>query len=170
MASIRDNLERWLKAFKDIRQEYGLRFLMGPMIDGSVSQNLVSGALAIVGAGSALAKTTATIYAAVDGTLVTIAAGNMPALTGFNVGAGKYGVCLFLTDNAGNLSTLYSDGTAASLGAIVFPAIPTGRACIGFIIVTGAGAFTGGTTALDAVTTVYVNTVGDLNPGIINSL
>lgn len=171
MPSIQNNLERRLAdAFHGAAQKRGLELTIGPMLDGSVTQNLVNGGLAIHGAASALAKTVNAIYAVVDGTLVTLGAADLPALTGFNVSAGKYGVCLFLIDAFGNVSIAYSDGTAAAIGNIAFPTIPTGKACIGFIIVTNAGAFTGGTTALDTATTVYVNVTGDFNPGLINSL
>lgn len=170
MPSIQTNLERRLAAFNVPNQKRGLEITLGPVLDGSVSQNLVSGGLAIHGAASALAKTANNTYQVVDGVLVYTAAADMPALTGFNVGAGKFGVCLFVVDQFGTVSTLYSDGTAAAIGNIVFPVVPTGKACIGFILVTYASAFTGGTTALDTATTVYFNTVGDFNPGLIGGL
>ena len=170
MSSIYNNMERRLDAFHAPYQRKSLETLFGPTLDGSVSQNLVSGALAIVGAGNVAAKTTANIYSVVDGVLVYTAAATMPVLTGFNVGAGKFGVCLFVVDQFGTVSTLYSDGTAAAIGNIVFPVVPTGKACIGFILVTDAAAFTGNTTPLDTATTVYFNVTGDFNPGLIGAL
>ena len=170
MPSIQNNLERRLMGFNSPTQKRGLELTLGPVIDGSVSQNLVSGGLAIYAAGSTQAKTTATVYSVVDGVLVLTAAYAMPALTGFNVGAGKFGVCLFLVDQYGTISIAYSDGTAAAIGNIVFPVVPTGKACLGFILVTYVGAFTGGTTPLDTATTVYFNSVGDFNPGIIGTV
>ena len=168
MPSIQSNLERRLMGFNSPTQKRGLELTLGPVIDGSVSQNLVSGSLQIFGAASPLAKITQNVYSVVDGVLVLTNAATLPALTGFNVGNGKYGVCLFLVDQYGNLTTAYSDGTAAAIGNIVFPVVPTGKACIGFLLVPGA--LTGNTTALDAVQTIYFNTVGAFNPGIIGTV
>ena len=170
MPSIQNNLERRLASVTNPWQKRSLEMLLGPVVDGSVTLNLVSGGLAIKAGGGVLVKTVAATYTIVDGVLLSVAAADMPALTGFNVAAGKYGVCMFVVDQFGTVSNIYSDGNAASLGTIQFPSIPTGKACIGFIIVTYASAFTGGTTALDTATTVYVNVTESFNPGLINSL
>jgi hypothetical protein len=173
MASIQQNLERRLVGFHDPRQRRGLELLLSAQMDGPVSQALTNSTLVINGGGLTIPKTgAADSYFVVDGSLVKVAAGTaMTGLcTGFNVGAGKFGVCLFLVDAAGALTSIYSDGTAASIAAIIWPAIPTGKACVGFIIVTYASAFTGGTTPLDTATTVYISPTGDFNPGLITTL
>jgi hypothetical protein len=44
--------------------------------------------------------------------------------------------------------------------------LPEGKALVGYLIVTHASAFTGGTTALDAATTNYVSPVGPFDPSV----
>ena len=134
----------------------------------TVNQLLVSGALAITGAGTATAKTTATIYFMVDGNVFSKAAGNMAALSGTVTNA-KFNVFVFGVNSAGTLSTTM--GTEAStLGGVVFPALADGVTAIGFVIInpTGTGNFVGGTTNLDDATVVpnavYVNTLGEFFP------
>jgi hypothetical protein len=122
---------------------------------------LVSGALAIHGSASALAKTAATAYYMIDGQLYSKAAADMPALVGTVTNA-KFNVFVFTANAAGTLKS-YTGTQAATLGGVVFPTVADGEASLGFIIVnpTGTGDFVGGTTALDDATVVpgvvYVN-------------
>jgi len=134
----------------------------------TVQQLLTTGALAIHGSASALAKTANTIYFHIDGNVFSKAASDMAALSGTVTNA-KFNVFVFGVNSAGTLSTTM--GTeAATLGAVVFPALADGVVPIGFVIInpTGTGNFVGGTTALDDATVVpnavYVNTVGDFFP------
>lgn len=143
------------------------------------AQLLVSGALAIHGAASALAKIGSTIYATplnASGVpvLVTKATTDMAALSGTVTNA-KFNVYCFFIDSAGTLtSAMGTEG--ATLGAVVFPAFDPSKVCIGFVIInpTGAGNFVGGTTALDDAgvvpNAVYVNTVGAFNPTAAQSV
>lgn len=121
-----------------------------------VNMALSSGGLAIKAAASPTVKTVNTVYAFIDGQLVSKAAGDMPALVG-TVAANTFNVWCFLMDSAGALTAV--QGTeGATAAAVQFPAIPAGKVMIGFILVTHSALFTGGTTALDTATTVYVNT------------
>jgi hypothetical protein len=87
----------------------------------------------------------------------------MPALTGINAGAGKFQVACFFIDSAGVVTAL--GGTqGATVGGVVFPEFPKNKALVGFLIITYASAFTGGTTALDTATTVYVSPLGAFDP------
>lgn len=122
---------------------------------------LVSGALAIKAAGNALAKTANAIYFLVDGKMYTKVAADMAALSGTVTNA-NFNVFVFTVKSDGTLATrMGTEG--ATLGGIVFPAIPDGEVAIGFVIInpTGTGNFVGGTTVLDDVTVVpnavYVN-------------
>jgi hypothetical protein len=162
------NIQRRLAAFHDANQKRSLEKLFQPAIDGSITQTLTSAGLAITGAGGTTAKIGATdVYAIVDGVLVKIAAATaMPALTGLNQSAGVYNVYVFFTDGAGNLS-VKQGLEAAAIGNIKWPAFPSGLAPIGFLLVTYASAFTGGTTPLDTATTVYLNPVGDWYPSLM---
>jgi hypothetical protein len=134
------------------------------------NQTLVSGALRIHGgSASALAQINATYYGVANKVLVTKAsATDMAALVG-TVANATFNVYCFFIDSAGVLSSAM--GTAgATLAAVLFPAIPTTKACIGFVIInpTGTGGFVGGTTALDDATVVpnavFINTLGGFNP------
>ena len=107
---------------------------------------------------SALAKTgSAAFYATVGGRLVTIAGStDMPALTGLNI----------FVDAAGTVTARFgTEGTA--IGRVKFPDFPLDRALVGFLLITHSSAFTGGTTALDTATTVYVSPVGPFDPTIL---
>jgi hypothetical protein len=129
------------------------------------SQALTSAGLVIKIGGSALAKTGgSTTYLLANGKHISIAAStDMPALTGLNIGAGKFNVAVFMVDEAGTLSMI--PGTeGASAAAVKFPALPAKKAMVGYLMITYASAFTGGTTALDTATTVYVSPVGAVDP------
>ena len=129
------------------------------------TQALTSAGLVIKAGTSTLAKTgSSAFYAIVGGRLVTIAGStDMPALTGLNITAGSYNVACFFVDAAGTVSARFgTEGTA--LGRVKFPDFPINAALVGFLIITYASAFTGGTTALDTATTVYVSPVGAVDP------
>ena len=134
----------------------------------TTSELLTTGALAIHGAGSALAKTVNTIYFMIDGQVYSKTAADCAALVGTVTNA-KFNVFVFSVNAAGTFATQM--GTeAATLGGVVFPAVPDGSVAVGFVIInpTGTGNFTGGTTPLDDATVVpnavYVNTLGDFFP------
>lgn len=124
--------------------------------------------LVIKAGGSALAKTgSAAFYATVGGRLVTIAGStDMPALTGLNISASAFNVACFFIDSAGTVTVRFgTEGTA--IGRVKFPDFPLDRALVGFLLITHSSAFTGGTTALDTATTVYVSPVGPFDPTIL---
>jgi len=119
---------------------------------------------------SALAKTgSAAFYATVGGRLVTIAGStDMPALTGLNISANAFNVACFFIDAAGTVTVRFgTEGTA--IGRVKFPDFPLDRALVGFLLITHSSAFTGGTTALDTATTVYVSPIGAFDPTILYS-
>lgn len=131
---------------------------------------IVSGALAIKGAASAIVKFVNALYFLQDAQLYTKAAADCTALAGTVTNA-KFNVFVFTVDNGGTLRTRM--GTeAATLGAVAFPTIPDGEVTYGFIVVnpTGTGNFVGGTTALDDATVVpnvvYINTTYGFNTAL----
>jgi hypothetical protein len=160
-----------MSRFKSINfpnTEGELSTLFDKLQRATIQSLLVSGALAIKAGASALAKTAATAYFMVDGLVFSKAASDMAALAGTVTNA-KFNVFVFGVTSAGTLSTTM--GTeAATLGGVVFPALPDGVVALGFVIInpTGTGNFVGGTTALDDATVVpnavYVNTVGEFFP------
>lgn len=148
--------------------ESELSALFDKLQRSTVNSLLVSGALAIHGSASALAKTAATVYAIVDSVLVKLAAADMPALVGTVTNA-TFNVFVFTVNASGTTKTYMGTG-ASTLGGVVFPNTADGEVPIGFVIInpTGTGNFVGGTTALDDATVVpnavYVNTVGEFFP------
>lgn len=163
-----DTMTRYLAGVKEISWKHALRRIFEPMVDRFSSQPLNSAGLVIHGSASALAKTgAADFYASVTGVLVKIAAAtDMPALTGINMLAGNFNVVCFFVDAAG-VVTVAGGTQGATLGAVVFPQFPKNKALVGFLIITYASAFTGGTTALDTATTVYVSPLGALDPTVL---
>jgi hypothetical protein len=56
---------------------------------------------------------------------------------------------------------------SATLAGVVFPVVPIGKAIVGFLIVTYASQFVGGTTPLDTATTTYVSPTGAFDPTVL---
>lgn len=163
-----DTLRRYLQAFADIRERTGVGTPLAALVDRYSSCALNSAGLAISSGGAATAKTGATdFYAVANGKLVKIAASTtLPALTGINAAAGYFNVACFFIDSAGTVTA--AGGTqGATLGAVVFPQPPQNKAMVGFLIITYASAFVGGTTPLDTATTVYVNSVSAFDPTVL---
>lgn len=138
-----------------------------------IVQLLQSGALAISGAGSPLAKTGSIAYlvslnAAGAPVIVKLAAANLPALVG-SVTNAKFNVFCFFVDSTGTV-TVAMGTEGATLGAVVFPTFPDNNACVGIVVInpTGTGPFVGGTTNLDDATVVpnavYLNPLGAFKP------
>lgn len=132
------------------------------------SQGVSSAGLVITGAGGTTAKIGATPFqAVVRGAPVVIAAGTaMPVLTGINMAANMFNVVVFFVDQYG-VTTARPGIAASTLSGVRFPNFNEGQACIGYLTITSASAFTGGTTALDAATTTYASPVGAFDPSII---
>ena len=134
----------------------------------TICELLVSGALAIHGSSSALAKIGSTAYFMIDGQVYSKTTADCAALAGTVTNA-KFNVFVFSINAAGTFATQM--GTeAATLGGVVFPSVADGYVALGFVIVnpTGTGNFVGGSTNLDDATVVpnavYINTVGDFFP------
>ncbi len=148
-----------------------LRPVLSALADRFSSQATASAGLVIKAGGGVLAKTGAEFQGVAGGVPVTIAsATDMPALTGINIGAGKYNVVCFFIDSASTV-TAVAGTEGASLAAVKFPDFGNQRqkALVGYLIITYASAFTGGTTALDTATTVYVSPVGAFDPTLLAS-
>jgi hypothetical protein len=163
-----DTMTRLLAGITEVRFRTALRRILRSICDQYSSQPLTSAGLVIKAGGSALAKTGASdFYASVQGRLVKIAAAtDMPALTGIVITAASLNVACFYVDGAG-VVTVAAGTQGTTLGAVVFPEPPSGKALIGFLIITNASTFTGGTTALDTATTVYVSPLGPFDPTVL---
>lgn len=163
---MQDNISRYLSQVSDGL----LRRALDPLfraLGRSVATVAVRGAgLEIAGAASTLAQigSTSTFVATVNGRLVTVAAGvDMPALTGLVIAANSFNVACFFINGAQVVTVAF--GTAGTtVGGVRFPDFPVDLALVGFALITHTATFTGGTTALDAATTVYVSPVGAFDP------
>ena len=163
-----DTITRYLEGITNVLDRGAMRNIVTPMADKFSSRNLNQAGLVISAGGAATAKIGATdFYAVANGVIVKIAASTtLPALTGLNISAGAFNIFCFFVDQGGTVTVLM--GTeGATLGAIKWPQFPQGKALIGEMIVTYASAFTGGTTALDTATTVYLTSVGGMDPTIL---
>jgi len=136
-----------------------------------VDQLLNTGGLAIGSSSKPKVLIANTIYALVNGVLVKKTTAEI-VIAG-TVTADMFNVYVLSIDSAGTVTV--SMGTeGATIGAVVFPAVPANNAVIGFVIVnpTGTGNFVGGTTDLDDATVVpnavYVNTVGTFNQNALS--
>jgi hypothetical protein len=163
-----DTMTRYLAGLKETAWRRALRFILEPVVDRYSSQPLNSAGLVISSAGATTAKIGANdFYASVVGDLVKIAAGTvMPALTGINIAAANFNVVCFFVNAAGTV-TAVAGTQGASLAASNWPQFPENQALIGFLIITYASAFTGGTTPLDTATTVYVSPLGAFDPTVL---
>jgi hypothetical protein len=161
-------MTRHLAGITEVRWRKALRGILRSVCDRYSSQPLTSAGLVIKAGGSALAKTgSADFYAIANGVLVKIAAStDMPALTGINITAASFNVVCFFVDAAG-VVTAAAGTQATTLGGVVFPEPPSLKALVGFLIITYASTFTGGTTALDTATTVYVSPLGAFDPSVL---
>lgn len=160
-----DTMTRYLAGVTEVRFRNAMRRILRPLVDRYSSQPLTSAGLVISAGGATVAKIgAADFYASVTGVLVKIAAGTaMPVLTGIVITAGFFNVVCFYVNSAGVVTA--AGGTqAATLAGVVFPQPAEGQALVGFLIITNAALFTGGTTALDAGTTVYVSPLGPFDP------
>lgn len=161
-------MTQFLEGITTLRTRQAVRAPLEPLVDRSSTQPLRTAGLVIKTGGSALAKTgAADFYASVKGILVKIAAStDMPALTGLTITAASFNVACFFVDSAGTTTVAFGTENTA-LGTVVFPPFPLNKALIGFLIITYASTFTGGTTALDTATTVYINGQAGFDPSVL---
>lgn len=163
-----DTITRYLEGVSDRRTVHAIRTILNSIGDRFSSQPLTSAGLVIKAGGGVLAKIgAADFYAVANGILVKIAAStDMPSLTGINITAANFNVACFFVDSGG-VVTVAAGTQGATLGAVGWPQFPRGKALVGFLIITNAGAFTGGTTALDTATTVFASPLGAFDPSVL---
>lgn len=161
-------MTQFLQGITTLKTRQAVRGPLEPLVDRSSTQPLRTAGLVIKTGGSTLAKIgAADFYASVKGTMVTIAAAtDMPALTGLTITATKFNVACFFVDSASAVTVAFGTEGAA-LGNVVFPPFPLNKALIGFLLITYASTFTGGTTALDTATTQYFNGQAGFDPSVL---
>lgn len=166
---MRDTVIRYLSGITDIKVRRCVHTPMFYLADRYSSQPLRTAGLVIKAGGGTLTKIgAADYYGVAQGVLVTIAAAtDMPALTGLVITAAKFNVACFFVDSASVVTVAFGTEGAA-IANIAWPQFPAGKALVGFLVITNASTFTGGTTALDTATTVYVSPVGPFDPTVLN--
>jgi hypothetical protein len=164
---MQDTMTRYLTGITDGLYQRAIRSVVKPLVDRMSSQPLTNAGLVINAGGALFPKIgAADFYASAQGVLVKIAAGTaLPAPTNV-IAAGNFNVICYFVNSAG-VVTVGSGTQAATLGGVIFPMIPDGNAFIGFLIVTYASTFTGGTTPLDAGTTVYISLQGAFDATVL---
>lgn len=164
---MQDTLLRNLAAVTNQSDKAALRPILMALVDRFSSQATSTAGLVIKAGSSALAKTGAVAFAGTaNGYPVAIAAStDMPALVG-SITAASYNVFCFFIDSA-SVVTAAMGTEATTLANVKFPIFPQGKALVGYLVVTYASTFVGGTTALDTATTVYVSPVGAFDPTIL---
>lgn len=163
-----DTVSKYLEGVVEPRTQYNLRRVLMALADRYSSQCLSSAGLVISSGGATTAKTGAsTTNVIASGTPVQVSGGTtLPVLTGLAISAGFFNVAVFYCDSAGALTVAFGI-QASTLAGVTFPATPFGKAILGFLIITYASAFTGGTTALDTATTSYVSPTGAFDPTVL---
>lgn len=163
-----DTIGRYLQVIANVQDAYALTRILDALGDRYSSQPLTSAGLVINGAGALFPKIGAVdFYATAGGVLVKLAAGTaLPAPTGVNAAASAFNVACYYVDGGGNV-TVFAGSPAATLAGVAFPQPQVKKAMIGFLIITNAAGFTGGTTALDAGTTVYISPIGAFDPTVL---
>jgi hypothetical protein len=162
---MQDTISRYLQQIPDNAQQRVLAPPFKALATSHNTQPLRTAGLVIKAGGGVLAKIgAADYYGVVGGRLVTIAAStDMTALTGLVITANSFNVACFFIDSASVVTVKFgTEGTA--LLSVKFPDFPQDKALVGFLIITHSATFTGGTTALDTATTVYVSPVGAFDP------
>jgi hypothetical protein len=162
-----NTLKQYLNTVGSVLDKAALTPLLSAMADRFSSQATSSAGL-VISATTTTSKTGATPFAGVvQGVPVAIAAGtDMPALTGLNITAGSYNVFCYYID-AASVVTVLMGTEATTLAGVKFPQPPVGKALVGYLVVTYASPFVGGTTVLSTATTVYVSPVGAFDPTIL---
>jgi hypothetical protein len=166
---MQNTIQQYLANISASRDKEVLQTLMQYVARSVNTVAVRSAGLEIAAGGSALAQvgSTSTFVALVGGRYVSIAAGtDMPALTGLSITANTFNVACFFVNSAGTVVARFGTEGATAV-RVKFPDFPVDMALVGFLLITHSSTFTGGTTALDTATTVYVSPVGAVDPTIL---
>jgi hypothetical protein len=143
-----------------------LRPVFEPLVDRYSSQPLASAGLVISSTATKAKIGAADFHAVVKGKLVTIVAGtDMPVLVG-SITAASFNVFCFFIDGASVVTVaMGTEGTTRN--TVKFPTFTKEKSLVGFLIVTYASTFVGGTTALSTATTQFISPLGAFDPSVL---
>lgn len=161
-----DTLSRYLNNIGSTSDRIALKQLLAPLFDRMSSQTTSTAGL-VISLNTTTSKTGATPYqGTANGVSVTIAAGvDMPALVG-SITANSFNVFCYFIDTS-SVVTVAMGQEGITLANVKFPQFPLGKALVGYLIVTYASPFIGGTTVLSTATTTYVSPVGAFDPTVL---
>jgi hypothetical protein len=168
MTQMTDTIQRWLEGIAIAKTRFALLEILGSIGDRFSSCATSSAGLTIKAGGSALAKTGSAVTTLVaNGIAVSIAGStDMPALTGLDITAAYFRHYCFFIDSAA-VVTVAAGTEGATRAAATFPPFPAGNALVGYLTITYASAFVGGTTPLDTATTNYSSPTGAWDPSVL---
>ncbi len=167
MTQMTATLQQWLEQVAVGRTRFALLEILASVIDRFSSCATSSAGLLISGTNTVAKTGSAVTTFVANGIAVSLAGStDMPALTGLDITAGYFRHYCFFIDSAA-VVTVAAGGEGATRAAATFPPFPQGKALVGYITVTYASAFIGGTTPLDTATTNYSSPTGAWDPSCL---
>lgn len=170
---MKNTIMKFLNNVRDGSSRFAIQRVVNPLADRYGACMLGSAGIIISGAAAVTAKTGAVAVLALANNSIAAATVSIAASTVLTpVGTtliNTFNVYVFYVDNAGVITT--SMGTpATTLGAVVWPLTPIGKAIVGgFTVNPTSASFVAGTTALDAAATnvVYFSPTGAFDPTVL---
>lgn len=166
---MQNTVRQYLEGIANGTMRRFLQLILDPMAERYSSCTIQNPGMVISGAGATTAKigASALVYVA-RGIPVSIAGSTtLPVLTpSMTFTTGQFLIVGFYGDQFGNLTSV-AGNPGATLAKATFPALVEGLAVLGYLIITYAGTFTGGTTPLDTATTTYVSPDGAFDPTLL---
>lgn len=166
-----DTFIRYLAGVPGEREQRSIRAALDPTVNRMSSQAMNAAGLVISSGGATTAKTgVSDCYLVANGVGVKVAAATtLPALIGITAAQNSFVWVMFFVDQAG-VVTVAGGTPGTTLAKAGWPQLPHSKALLGTLLITNTGgAFTGGTTALDTATTVYIDAKsGAFDPTVLS--
>ncbi len=167
MTQMTATVQQWLEGIANAKTRFHLLEILGSMADRFSSCATSSAGLLISGTNTKAKTGSAVTTLVANGIAVSIAGStDMPALTDINITAAYFRHVCFFIDSAAAV-TVAAGTEGATRAAATFPPFPAGKALIGYLTITYASAFVGGTTPLDTATTDYSSPTGAWDPSVL---
>lgn len=163
---MQDTITRYASGIADVGDQTALLPILKAIGDRMSSQALGSAGLAVATTATSFKIANTTPYIAGGKHVTKAATDNIAFTTVFTITANSYNVACVFADAAGTITTV-NGGEATTAAGVTFPQPLAGQAMLGYMLITHTSTFTANTTALSTATTVYVNTVGAVDPTIL---